>query len=93
MAEWSNARAWKARVGASLPGVRIPPSPPFDLAQASGVSRKFPAPRHLLFGADGRPRNFKDKGMPTRRRIWLKPRGGDRQRSPIETGRERAWHT
>jgi hypothetical protein len=28
VAEWSNARAWKARVGASLPGVRIPPSPP-----------------------------------------------------------------
>ncbi len=29
VAEWSNARAWKARVGESLPRVRIPPSPPF----------------------------------------------------------------
>ena len=28
VAEWSNARAWKARVLAREPGVRIPPSPP-----------------------------------------------------------------
>ena len=28
VAEWSNARAWKARVSEREPGVRIPPSPP-----------------------------------------------------------------
>ena len=28
VAEWSHARAWKARVLARVPGVRIPPSPP-----------------------------------------------------------------
>ncbi len=47
----------------------------------------------LFFGADGRPRNFKNKGVLTRRRVWLKSRRGDRQRSPIEAGRERTRHT
>lgn len=28
MAEWSNAHAWKACVGATSPGVRIPLFPP-----------------------------------------------------------------
>src|SRR6187551_93502 len=28
VAEWSNARAWKARELERVPGVRIPPSPP-----------------------------------------------------------------
>jgi len=56
------------------------------------VSRKLPAPRRLLFGADGRPRYFKNKGMLTRRRVWLKSRRGDRQRGPIDARRERTGH-
>ena len=57
----------------------------------SGNSAKFSPPENsvpgrLLFGADRRPRNFKNKGMLTRRRVWLKSRRGDRQRGPIGCG-------
>ena len=33
MAEWSNAHDWKSCVGASQPGVRIPPPPPVFFAR------------------------------------------------------------
>ena len=44
VAEWSNARAWKARVAARLPGVRIPPSPPASAKPTAG---------RPAFGIDG----------------------------------------
>ena len=31
VSEWLKVHAWKACVGASLPGVRISPSPPFHV--------------------------------------------------------------
>lgn len=34
MSEWLKEHAWKACVGATLPGVRIPLSPPFKLCHA-----------------------------------------------------------
>ena len=36
MAEWSNARAWKARELERVPGVRIPPSPPASAEPMAG---------------------------------------------------------
>jgi hypothetical protein len=39
MSEWLKEHAWKACVGETLPGVRIPLSPPFKLCRARwGVS-------------------------------------------------------
>lgn len=32
--EWSNVRDWKSRVRATVPGVRIPPSPPVNIAHS-----------------------------------------------------------
>src|SRR2546423_291884 len=38
VAEWSNARAWKARVSAREPRVRIPPSPPASAEPTAGLA-------------------------------------------------------
>ena len=42
VAEWSNARAWKARVSAREPGVRIPPSPPVFTAERPDPTADLP---------------------------------------------------
>ena len=65
VAEWSIAAVLKTAVGASSPGVRIPPSPPV-FAQRKLVG---PAPRARCVAAQRR-----DRGKPPLRRFGAQPR-------------------
>ncbi len=51
VAEWSNAHAWKACIGANLSGVRIPPSPPFYVFSRRSAPTK---PSERLVGRNRR---------------------------------------
>ena len=58
VAEWSNVPDSKSGVGASLPWVRIPPSPPFFWADLSIFVRTVPVQGHVKRLDSGRGRFF-----------------------------------